>query len=122
MANSFKVLPLKKSSDFLEITKKGIKYRVSSYLILFVFESIADDQSYFGTTVSRKVGNAVVRNKLKRWVRHCVQSEFWVKKYKSKRVVFMFKAQPEDFYKKLEFKKFISDLEQAYGKYSNNSR
>ncbi|MCM2352737.1 MAG: ribonuclease P protein component, partial [Pseudobdellovibrio sp.] len=66
-----------------------------------------DDLAYFGTTVSKKVGSAVVRNKLKRWVRNCVRSAGWSSKFKSKKVVFMFRPQPEGFYKKLKYSDFV---------------
>lgn len=33
------------------------------------------DQSRFGITVSRKVGNAVVRNRVKRWLREAIRHE-----------------------------------------------
>ncbi|MFN3455196.1 MAG: ribonuclease P protein component [Pseudobdellovibrio sp.] len=107
--SNLKVFPLKLSSEFSKITKSGRKIRVSSYLTLIVLNS-HDENTYFGMTVSRKVGHAVIRNKLKRWVRNCVRSEGWFNKYKSKKVVFMFRAQPEGFYKKLLYKEFIGAL------------
>ncbi|WP_409478636.1 ribonuclease P protein component [Pseudobdellovibrio sp. HCB154] len=101
-----KVFPIKLSSEFTEITKKGRKVRASSYLTLILLDS-KDDLAYFGTTVSKKVGSAVVRNKLKRWVRNCVRSAGWSSKFKSKKVVFMFRPQPEGFYKKLKYSDFV---------------
>jgi ribonuclease P protein component len=70
-----------------------------------------DGTTHFGTTVSRKVGPAVQRNKLKRWVRHCVRSGLWPKKLFGKKSVCIFRPQPDGFYKKLEFKQFKSVLE-----------
>jgi ribonuclease P protein component len=70
-----------------------------------------DSETYFGTTVSRKVGSAIVRNKLKRWVRYCVRSGLWPKKLHGKKSVFIFRPQPEGFYKNLDFKQFKSILE-----------
>ena len=66
-----------------------------------------DAKNYFGITASRKVANSVVRNKLKRWVRNCVQSEIWPEKYDSCTIVFVFKPQADaEFFSKLEYKEF----------------
>jgi len=102
-----KVFPIKLSSEFTQITKTGRKIRASSYLTVITLDS-KDDFAYFGITVSKKVGSAVVRNKLKRWVRNCVRSAGWSSKFKSKKVVFMFRAQPEGFYKNLKYSDFVS--------------
>lgn len=45
--------------------------RRQSTLFSLIFRPNATEQARLGTTVSRKVGNAVVRNRLKRWVREC---------------------------------------------------
>lgn len=34
-----------------------------------------EEQSRFGVTVSRKVGNAVIRNRVKRWLREAIRKE-----------------------------------------------
>jgi len=87
------------------ISKNGQRYRPTHWLTVIVAES-EDGQTYFGTTVSRKVGIAVVRNKLKRWVRHCVRSGLWPKKLVGKRSICIFRSQPGNFYKELEYKEF----------------
>lgn len=104
--NSQKVYPLKQSSEFINISKNGIRVRASSYLTLIVLSS-NDENAYFGITVSKKVGNAVIRNKLKRWVRNCVRSDSWKSKYTGKKVVFMFRTQSEGFYSKLKYREFV---------------
>ncbi|MBN2707095.1 MAG: ribonuclease P protein component [Deltaproteobacteria bacterium] len=58
---------LRKRKDFLEIFDQGQR-RHSSHFILFYRES-GLDQARLGITASRKVGNAVVRNRLKRLIR-----------------------------------------------------
>ncbi len=105
MAENSKLYPLKKSSEFAKISKKGIKHRLSRWLTLAVLDS-TDGNSYFGMTVSSKVGAAVLRNKLKRWVRHSVRTRKWPENLKGKSVVFMFRAQPDGFYKKLTYAEF----------------
>lgn len=50
------------------------KYAADSY---FVAYALANDRSgnRIGITVSKKVGNAVVRNLIKRWVKECYRKE-----------------------------------------------
>lgn len=105
MAN--KPRPLKRSSDYKKIASQGKKIKLTSWLQLHVLPS-EDAVSYFGITVSRKVGPSVIRNRLKRWVRSCVRSEKWPEQFISKKVVFVFRPQAAmDFYKQLKFKQFI---------------
>ena len=108
MANKPK--PLKRSSDFLEISTQGKKIKAAPWLLLQVLAS-ADGFSYYGLTVSRKVGPSVIRNRLKRWVRNCVRSENWPEQFNSKKVVFVFRPQTADaFYKQLTYKQFVTTL------------
>lgn len=84
--------------------------RIAKWLTIVSADS-EDGNTHFGTTVSRKVGSAILRNKLKRWVRHCVRTGLWPKKLNGTKSVFIFRPQPEDFYKKLDFKQFKAMLE-----------
>ena len=66
-----------------------------------------DSNNYVGITVSGKVANSVVRNKLKRWVKNCVQSEKWPEKYNAYVFVFVFKPHAEPkFFSNLQYKEF----------------
>ncbi len=75
-----KILQIKKSSDFQEISKKGQKFYSKTVLLI----SLPTSQIYFqnlvknknainfcrvGFTVSKSVGNAVLRNRSKRRLR-----------------------------------------------------
>jgi ribonuclease P protein component len=81
---------------------------------LTIVSAVSEDgKTHFGTTVSGKVGNAILRNKLKRWVRHCVRTGLWPKKLSGTKSVCIFRPQPDDFYKQLDFKQFKSTLEKV---------
>lgn len=54
-------------SDYLQLAARGHKVHTASFII--VWAGSERQQTRFGATVSRKVGNAVVRNRLKRCLR-----------------------------------------------------
>lgn len=69
-------LTLKKRSDFQKIAKEGQKW-VCPFFILQVkqndfLSSISPNTLYYGVTASKKVGNAVKRNRAKRRMRALV--------------------------------------------------
>ncbi|MEQ1723722.1 MAG: ribonuclease P protein component [Pseudobdellovibrio sp.] len=99
--------PLKRSSSFKEAALKGTKKRLSSWVTLHLMQS-EDSQNYYGITASRKVGNSVVRNKLKRWVRNCVRTEKWPTKFDAHVFVFVFKPQADDkFFSNKKYSEFV---------------
>lgn len=102
-----KPYPLKRSSSFKETALKGTKKRLSSWVTLQLMQS-DDSKNYYGITASRKVGNSVVRNKLKRWVRNCVRTEKWPEKYNAHIFVFVFKSQADDkFFSNKKYSEFV---------------
>lgn len=113
MAENSPLKFIKKTSEYSKINLRGQRVKLCPWIMLIILPS-EDGLNHFGITVSRKVGSAVIRNKLKRWVRHSVRSQSWPKKFKSKQIVFVFRAQPENFYKKLEFKKFKDVLRSQF--------
>ncbi len=70
------LISIKKRSDFLSLSKTTLRFHSKTSLILAgkmpekyllnPHNKMADDICRFGLTVSKKIGNAVVRNKTKR--------------------------------------------------------
>jgi ribonuclease P protein component len=62
---------LQKNKDFRVILDKGKKI-VGKGFLLFIVESRDSNILKYGVIASSKIGNAVVRNKIKRQVKHIV--------------------------------------------------
>lgn len=64
---------LKASADFQRISRQGRKWVLPAFTMLALAREKSDDPFRYGLTVSRKVGNAVVRNRAKRRLREVVR-------------------------------------------------
>ena len=58
---------VRKRLDYLRIQNQGRRFSTQHFLV-FALPS-ASAETRFGVTVSRKVGNSVTRNRVKRWIR-----------------------------------------------------
>lgn len=58
---------LKKNSDFRYVYQKGKSY-ANKYFVMYVLEN-HQDKNYLGISVSKKVGNSIVRHRICRLVR-----------------------------------------------------
>jgi ribonuclease P protein component len=61
---------LRKPGEFILLQRRGARYQ-SGHFVLYGLGCAKDEPSRLGITVSRRVGNAVVRNLLKHRVREC---------------------------------------------------
>ena len=67
---------IKKSHEFLSVFKTSKYLKISSLVIQYKMQPIKDDNYYsrYGIVVSKKVGNAVQRNFIKRRIRAVVNN------------------------------------------------
>lgn len=73
-----KINILKNNRDFNRIIDNK-RYVKNSYFVIY-YEKTQEKISHFGISVGKKIGNAVVRNKLKRQIRNIIDKN---KKYYS---------------------------------------
>lgn len=64
---------LKKNLDFQRIIKNNKPYKNKEYIIYF--EKTNEKNYHFGFSVGKKVGNAVVRNRIKRQLKSIVRKK-----------------------------------------------
>lgn len=110
---------IKKTFEFDAIYNSGKKIKLSSWLLIIVTnhtmtqnQKLSDViETFYGVTASRKVGKAVLRNKLKRWVRNTAKEGLWPKKLYGKKTVFIFRPQTAGFYDKITYSDFKLALE-----------
>jgi ribonuclease P protein component len=109
------VKTLQRSSDFKKIKEFGKKRQGSPWLTL-IFISNDGLGLRFGMTVTRKVGPAVVRNKVRRWCREFFRLKIKAGASKDIDVNVLIRPMPDEFYKTLSYQDFKSALEVAFEK------
>ena len=69
-----KINVLKNSRDFKRIMNKEKSYKTKYY---FIYKENTNDTYHFGISVSKKIGNAVIRNKYKRQIRSIIDKKLY---------------------------------------------
>ncbi len=104
---------LKRQSDFQQLKEEGSFLHITHWLAVS-FNKNKEDSLRWGWSISKKVGNAVTRNRLKRWGREFVR-EF---NENGMDINFILKNKGKEFYKKLSHQEFDEALKKAFKKIS----
>ena len=111
MENNKKIKVLRSRKDFENLQKRGRRIHAESWLLIN-FRTQELGYLRFGLTIPRFVGNAVLRNKLKRWCResfrHMKDSDL-----PSLDVNVVMKKKDKDFYTKLTYAEFTRSFKKA---------
>ncbi len=92
---------LRRRAEILELKKQGRFFHVNSWLAVN-FKKNDKNSLRWAWTLPKKIGKAVVRNRLKRWGREFL-NDF---KQKEVDINFIFKIKTPDFYRKLSHHEF----------------
>ena len=105
---------LKRNSDFLDLKKTGQRFWATQWLLLGYKKT--NQNLRVGFTVSRKVGNSVTRNRLKRWSREIVRNFLKQGENFDGDINIIFKPMSEGFYKGLSFDVYEISLKKGWNK------
>ncbi len=108
-------LIIKENKVFRYILKKG-RYAKGKYLVVHlsnkkINKEHIDNNNYLGICVSKKNGNSVNRNKLKRWVREIYKNEE-DKLKKNYSIVILFKKTC--LFKDVDYNKISEDIKKCF--------
>ena len=101
-----KWVSINKKEDFILLKKKGRRRKKEGFFIIYR----KNDLSYcrFILFFPRWTGNAVCRNRFKRWARHFLREKKWSL---SIDLLLGFEKKEKNFYKKMNYKNFCSGFE-----------
>lgn len=111
MENSSSV-GIKRSSEYLSLKQSGKRHWPTKWLLLN-YQKNSLGQLRFGVTASRKVGPAVVRNKLKRWTREYFRTAFKAGNSLEADINLIFKPMDPNFYKGLPHEEFVKAMDRG---------
>ena len=116
MANKSVLIVLKNRSDFLKILKSGQRVRPCEWLVI---NFLKNDRSEirWGWTLPRKVGSAVIRNRLKRLARQYLRERPLLSQADVNQGLdlnLVFRKTDNDFYKKLNYEEFSKVMDKGW--------
>ncbi|UOQ83799.1 ribonuclease P protein component [Gracilibacillus salinarum] len=98
---------IKKNSEFQEVFKKGASF-ANRQLVIYFLHKDQQDHYRIGLSVSKKIGNAVVRNQVKRYIRQIFHE--LDEKIKNEYDIIIIARQPAKEMDYYQFKKSVSHL------------
>ena len=101
---------LKISSEFQELKDNGQVFKVNHWMIVSFLKK--GKEINFGMTFTKKIGSAVIRNKLKRWTREFFRDETVFKEGAAFHANIILKPISEKFYKEIEASSYKKALNQ----------
>jgi ribonuclease P protein component len=104
---------LKRSSDFASLKNSGKKIRASDWMLV-TYSRNQEKGLRFGVTIPSKVGNAVIRNRLRRWTKEFFKNQPETAPIPEVDLNVIFRPQPKDFFKNLCYQDFASSLDRAW--------
>ena len=111
LVGGYLVESLKKNREFNDVYNNGKSYATSN-LVLYILSAPKNDNNRYGLSVSKRIGNAVVRNKIKRRLREIIR-EFEKKfNFKSYDIIFIARNPVVD----LNYKQIKRDVKILYKK------
>jgi ribonuclease P protein component len=102
--------------DFLKIKNNGIIIKTKNCIVKYI-EFKENSNLKFGLTISKKIGNSVTRNKIKRQFRHIISNFTKEKSLNNYKIVFYARKLTTT----SNFKSIAKDLTYALNKISNAS-
>lgn len=103
---------IKRSFDFLSLKQTGKRYWPTKWLLLN-YQKNSVGHLRFGVTASRKIGTAVVRNKLKRWSREYFRASLLAGTAIEADINIIFKPMEVNFYKGLAYEEFVKAMDRG---------
>lgn len=117
-----RLVVLSRRSDFLRTFRLGKKLRPSDWVVFNVYRKNPEEipQGFrCGWTCPKAVGNAVVRNRLKRWSRQWCRENLKALAAHGQEAPNVdlnigFRAMPEVFFRKLKYSEFCAGMDPAW--------
>ncbi len=104
---------LHRRAEFLRIQRAGIRFQ-TDHFVIYAARFLEPEAVRLGTTVSRRLGNAVMRNQIKRRIRECFRLSLREKLPAGTAIVVISRARAGG----LEMKSVMSELDRAVAKVS----
>ena len=111
LAGGYLVESLKKNKEFKKVYDNGKSYATRN-LVIYSLSYEKGKKNRYGLSVSRKIGNAVVRNKLKRRLREIIRDFEKEKDFKGYDIIFIARKPVV----KLDYQFLKKDVKKLYKK------